>query len=166
MHKKLTKESSVAMATPNQEPAFVKELADKYKCSICTNLLDTPVLTECCGQHYCKACLEKWIIRKNESSCPHCRAENFKKIVSQPIIREIKELGVYCANRKNRCKTIIMYGDFQNHVDKCPFGGVECTNDCDMIELLRKDLEQHCKQECPNQIVHCTEILPSSLQSL
>ncbi len=51
------------MATPNPEPVFVKELADKYKCSICTNLLDTPVLTECCGQHFCKTCLEKWITK-------------------------------------------------------------------------------------------------------
>ncbi len=56
---KLTQEASVAMSTPNPEPVLVKELADKYKCSICTNLLDTPVLTECCGQHFCKACLEK-----------------------------------------------------------------------------------------------------------
>ncbi len=32
---------------------------------------------------------------------------------------------------------------------------VECTNDCGTCGLLRKDLEQHCKQVCPNQIVHC-----------
>ena len=44
-----TRSISIAMATPNPEPVFVKELADKYKCSICTNLLDTPVLTECCA---------------------------------------------------------------------------------------------------------------------
>ncbi|XP_064389745.1 TNF receptor-associated factor 5-like [Halichondria panicea] len=143
------------MATPNLEPVFVKELADKYKCSICTNLLDTPVLTECCGQHFCKVCIEKWIIRKKESICPHCRAENFNKIVSQPIIREIKELGVYCTNHKNGCKVVINYGDFQKHVDECPFGGVECTNDCGTSGLLRKDLEHHRKQVCPNRIVHC-----------
>ncbi|XP_064389742.1 TNF receptor-associated factor 5-like [Halichondria panicea] len=143
------------MATPNPEPVFVKELADKYKCSICTNLLDTPVLTECCGQHFCKACIEKWIIRKKVSICPHCRAENFNKIVSQPIIREIKELGVYCANRKNGCKAVINYDNFQKHVIKCLFGVVECTNDCGMGGLLRKDLKQHRKQECPNRIVHC-----------
>ncbi len=143
------------MAAPNPEPVFVQELADKYKCSICTNLLDTPVLTECCGQHFCKACLEKWITQKKESICPHCRAENFHKIVSQPIIREIKELGVYCTNRDNGCKEVINYGDFQKHADECPFGVVECTNDCGIGGLPRKYLEQHCKQECPNRLVHC-----------
>ncbi|XP_064389728.1 TNF receptor-associated factor 5-like [Halichondria panicea] len=143
------------MSTPNPEPVFVKELADKYKCSICTNLLDTPVLTECCGQHFCKACIEKWIIRKKKSICPQCRAENFNKIVSQPIIREIKELGVYCANDNNGCKAVIIYGDFQKHVDECLFGGVECTNDCGTGGLLRKNLQRHCKQKCPNRIVHC-----------
>ena len=150
-----TRSISIAMATPNPEPVFVKELADKYKCSICLNLLDTPVLTECCGQHYCKACIEKWIIRKNESIFPHCRAKNFNKIVSQPIIREIKELGVYCTNRKKGCKAVIKHEDFQKHVDECSFGVVECTNDCGTRGLLKNDLKQHCKQECPNRIVHC-----------
>ncbi|XP_064389747.1 TNF receptor-associated factor 5-like [Halichondria panicea] len=143
------------MATPNQEPAFVKELSDKYKCSICTNLLDTPVLTECCGQHYCKACIEKWIIRKKESVCPHCRAENFNKIIALPLVRKIKELGVYCTNRNNGCKAVINYEHFQKHVIECLFGAVECTNDCSTAGLLRNKLEHHCKQECPSRIVHC-----------
>ncbi len=120
----------MAIATPNSEPAFVKELADKYKCSICTNLLDTPILTECCGQHYCKACIEKWIIRKKESVCPHCRAENFNKIIALPLVLKIKELGVYCTNRNNGCKAVINYEHFQKHVDECLFGAVECTHDC------------------------------------
>ena len=154
---KLTKEGTQYsyMATPNPEPVFVKELADKYKCSICLNLLDTPVLTECCGQHFCKACIENWIITNEESICPHCRAENFNKIVSQPKIRKIKELEVYCTNDKNGCKAVINYRDFQKHVIKCPFRVVKCTNNCGIGGLLRKDLIKHCKQECPNRIVHC-----------
>ncbi len=115
------------MATPNPEPEFVRELAEKYKCSICTNLLNTPVLTECCGQHFCRDCLEKWITRIKATTCPHCRAENFKYIVSQPTIRKIKELEVYCTNRKNGCKEILSYGTFQEHVNICPFEVVTCT---------------------------------------
>ncbi len=143
------------MAAPNPEPVFVKELADKYKCSICTNLLDTPVLTECCGQHFCKACLEKWITQKRLTICPHCQTENFNKIIALPLVRKIKQLGVYCMNRDNGCKEVINYGDYQKHVDKCLFGIVECANDCGTGGLLRKNLEQHCKQRCPNRLVHC-----------
>ncbi len=58
-------------------------------------------------------------------------------------------------NRDNGCKAVINYGDFQKHVDECPFGIVECTNDCGTGGLLRKNLEQHCKQVCPNRLVHC-----------
>ncbi len=112
------------MATPYSEPVSAKKLAEKYKCSICTNLLDTPVLTECCGQHFCKACLEKWTTGKKTKMCPHCRATNFQKIIALPLIREIKELGVYCRN-------------------------------CDTIGFLKKDLEHHCKHECPSRLVHC-----------
>ncbi len=33
-------------------------------------------------------------------------------------------------SRDNGCKEVINYGDYQKHVDECPFGDVECTNDC------------------------------------
>ncbi len=144
------------MATPNPEPEFVRELAEKYKCSICTNLLNTPVLTECCGQHFCRYCLKKWITRKKATICPHCRTKNFNKIVSQPTIRKIKELQVYCTNRKNGCKEILSYGAFPEHVNICPFEVVTCTNNCDIAGLLRKDLKQHCQEECSNRIVNCS----------
>ena len=142
------------MAACPPEANFVKELLEKFKCSICTNILDTPVLTECCGQHFCEACLEKWLKGKSVGTCPHCRAKNFNRIVSQPILREINELEVYCSNRNNGCKEIITYGALAKHVINCPQGIVECTNKCGKI-LLRKDLEEHCKQKCSHRIVHC-----------
>ncbi len=57
--------------------------------------------------------------------------------------------------RDNGCKEVINYGDYQKHVDECSFGVVECTNNCGTGGLLRKNLEQHCKQECLNRLVHC-----------
>ena len=143
------------MATYMPEAKFVKELPEKFKCSICTNLLDSPVLTECCGQHFCKTCLEKWLARKKVAVCPHCRAEKFNRIVSHPMIREINELKVYCSNRENGCDKIIAYSSLQKHADECLHGVVECNYKCGIKRLLRKDLELHCKEKCFHRIVHC-----------
>ena len=118
------------MATPNPEPVFVKELDDKYKCSICTNLLDTPVLTECCGQHFCKACVENGSYEKRNRFALTVEQKTSKKIIALPLVLKIKELGVYCTNRNNGCKAVINYEHFQKHVDECLFGAVECTHDC------------------------------------
>ncbi len=144
------------MATPNPEPEFVRQLAAEYKCSICTNLRNTPVLTECCGQHFSRYCLQKWITEIKTIICPHCRRKRFKYIVSQPIIRKIKELQVYCTNSKNGCKEILSYGAFQEHASICPFEVVTCTKNCKKRGLLKKDLEQHHRKECSNRIVICS----------
>lgn len=143
------------MATHIPKLEFVKKITEEYKCCICTNLLDTPVLTECCGQHFCKDCLEKWIARKKATICPHCRAENFNKIVSKPLDRKIKELQVYCRNKKNGCKNIQLYGTFHEHLISCPFGVVKCDNDCKKAGLLRKNMKKHLAMECSNRIVAC-----------
>ena len=42
------------------EYKFVKELPDDYQCMICTKVLNEPHLTDCCGQHFCQACLKQW----------------------------------------------------------------------------------------------------------
>ena len=138
------------MATCTPGAKFVKKLLEEFKCSICTNLLDTPVLTECCGQHFCKACLEKWLARKMVEVCPYCRARKFNRIVSHPMIRKINELKVYCSNRENGCDKIIKYSLLHKHANECLHGVVECKYRCGtMSRLLRKDLELHYKEKCP-----------------
>ncbi len=53
-------------------------------------------------------------------------------------------------NRNNGCKEIS-----QKHVDECAYRNFTCTNNCGTGGLLRKNLDQHRKQECVNRLVHC-----------
>ncbi len=46
------------MASPvNYE--FVDKVPEDHHCTICTNILTDPVLTECCGQDFCDGCIKK-----------------------------------------------------------------------------------------------------------
>ena len=65
-----------------------------YQCSICLDVLRNPHLTECCGQHYCSACLVKWDGQHlGRKTCPQCRTENFKHIRNKSLMREIQSQG-------------------------------------------------------------------------
>ena len=136
------------------ELIFVGDVPEKFDCSICTNILTEPVLTECCGQHFCKRCLEAWLKKEKKESCPHCRKIDFKYIKSLPIQREINSLNIYCHNRNHGCDKPFPCGTLEEHLAICGFVEVLCTNDCGAT-LFRKDLEQHRQQRCPQRKVQC-----------
>ena len=90
------------MAT-KQDYDFVDPIPDDYLCGICMDVLQEPQATECCGQHYCRECLEKSFRRRKDrrvnnatatKQCPHCRTDNFNHIKYLPLERKIKDLKV------------------------------------------------------------------------
>ena len=38
------------------EYEFVDKLDSKFYCLVCQSVLYDPILTDCCGQHYCDSC--------------------------------------------------------------------------------------------------------------
>ena len=145
------------MASKN-EHAFIDKVPEEYNCSICTKVLDEPMLTDCCGQHFCKACLENWFEtrpgQRRTKTCPHCRSEEFVYIKSLPLKRKISNLEIYCPKRAKGCGEKFSLGVLGTHLATCSFVYVECTNKCG-VALLQKDLQEHCQNTCPNRIVKC-----------
>ena len=135
--------------------SFIDKVPEEYNCFICTNILDEPVLTACCGQHFCKLCLENWfeVRQTRDKSCPHCR-ENCNYIKDLRQKRKIDILKVYCPNRKQGCGQIFACGELDSHLGTCGFVTVTCTNNCGK-HMLRKDHQKHCKQECSRRKVRC-----------
>lgn len=134
----------------DEKCTFVKKIPDEFICLICSRLLRDPHVTECCGQHYCQHCLEKWLQGNPKKPCPFCRKENCNYIRYLPMKREIDELKVYCLNREKGCEIISTLNKVSDHILKdCEFETVSCF--CG-TSLLRKDMKDH---ECPNKIVKC-----------
>ena len=139
------------MASPvNYE--FVDKVPEDHHCTICTNILTDPVLTECCGQLFCDGCLKKWL--QQQKTCPHCRKINFVSIKDKRIKRAIDNLKTYCPNRSKECDKITTLGECNQHLEKCLFVEVSCTKKCGEI-MLRKELQDHEDNKCPNRLVQC-----------
>ena len=133
---------------------FVKDLPDDYSCMICVKVLNEPHLTDCCGQHFCQLCLERWFERQGKKICPHCRSESFSHMRYLPLKRKVDSLQVYCTFKKNGCDKITTVGELNSHADNCGFAPVACTQNCGEM-ILRKDLAQHCSSVCWQRKIKC-----------
>ena len=132
----------------------MKDLPDDYQCMICAKVLNEPHLTDCCGQHFCQACLEQWFKKQAKQICPHCRSETFTHISYIPLKRKIDDLQVYCPNQKEGCKEIMKLRTLDVHKNGCGFAQVTCTQGCGK-RILCKDLNQHCNNKCSKRKIKC-----------
>ena len=132
----------------------MKDPPEDYFCVVCAKVLNEPHLTDCCGQHFCGVCLERWFEKQAKKICLHCRSESFLYIRSIPLKRKINALQVYCPFEIQGCKEITTVGEVNTHKDVCGFAQVLCNQGCE-ASVLRKDLYQHCDQECPKRKMKC-----------
>lgn len=134
---------------------FVENPPDRVVCKICHNPCQNAHLTGCCGAHFCYSCLQQ--LKKGTAvnkACPICREERFKIFPNKQLDREIKELHVYCNNRRSGCVWSGEMNDVEKHVDvDCQFVDVICPNKCGAI-IKRQCLHLHLKQ-CPCHCQHC-----------
>ncbi|XP_039620471.1 tripartite motif-containing protein 16-like [Polypterus senegalus] len=59
-----------------------KEFQDRFKCSVCLDILKEPVSIPC-GHNYCKRCIEDYWDTAEVSCCPQCRQAFFPRPVLQ-----------------------------------------------------------------------------------
>ncbi len=140
------------MAAKEVNYEFVDKVPEDHQCTICTNILTDPVLTECCGQLFCDGCIKKWL--QKQKTCPHCRDVNFASIKDKRMKRVINSLKVYCPNRSKGYDKITTLGECNQHLEKCLFVEVSCTKKCGE-RMLRKELQDHEDNKCPNRLVRC-----------
>ena len=136
-----------------QSVQFVSNVPDRFNCSICSNVLQEPELTVCCGQHYCNECLKQWFGKHRRENCPNCRAEGsrFQHVPNRNLKSEINQQKVYCSNKAQGCTWSGELGDMKTHLDLrsgCRYTQVECTNRCG-TKVSKKDLDSHVRSYCP-----------------
>ncbi len=72
--------------------------------------------------------------------------------------RAIDSLKIYCPNRSKGCDKITTLGECNKHLEKCLFVEVcimhTCTKKCGE-RMLRKELQDHEDNKCPNRRVQC-----------
>jgi hypothetical protein len=124
----------------------------------------------------CKGCLEEH--KKHSSNCPLCRKSinGFADAISNKVYnilirkinydlhnvtgqRNILSLSILCDNSSNGCEWIGELCSLDKHLASCGFTLLPCPNKCltsnKLVQLLRKDMERHTKEECPKRQYEC-----------
>ena len=135
-----------------------------------TKVMDTPHLTNCCGQHFCQYCLDHWsTVRNGHSSCPHCRASAFGHVHDKHFERPIWQLDIRCPNSSHGCEWVGHLVDLAHHLKSssqdsgCRHQLVECPLKCGE-KYERRLTQSHALSMCTQRDVccdHCGESLKS-----
>ena len=143
---------------------FVLTPADWLICSICSFPSREPYLTGCCGQTFCKSCLE--VAKKTSyiiDACPKCHNNNFITIPHHQANKAVESLQVFCTNKKKGCNWQGEVNTVTDHIkssDGCKFEDLTCPNECGMY-FQRQHLTNHIEDEC----VGCKVDTVSDLQT-
>ena len=118
--------------------------AVQSECPICHLVLREPYQAPCCGNSFCRTCIEP--IRLGNANCPTCRRAGFTTFPDKRLERSIKPLKVFCSRRNEGCEWKGELGALERHVkEECFPTVVECDFDYAGCEsrLPRKDMASH-----------------------
>lgn len=107
---------------------FVEMIPPEVICLICSFVVRRPHRMNCCGKVYCKVCLDN--LTKKSNRCPNCQEGTIvidSTSYDEKCHEKVTELKVRCRNASKGCL---------------------------WLGKLR-ELEKHCTQECPKQVVRC-----------
>lgn len=134
---------------------FVEDPPEEMHCPICLLVLRDPILTGCCGNHFCQSCIQQ--VRKQHKPCPLCKHRGFNIMLDKFFIRKVRELKVKCPNSAEGCVWTGEMGELQKHTDAsgdCDFIPVLCDGGCGG-QMQRHRLAEHRESECPNRMYVC-----------
>ena len=134
---------------------------EEFTCPVCLDILQEPHLTTCCGNHHiCRVCMDE--VQAATKTCPLCKAKPFVGFINKLFERQMRELKVYCINKKEGCSWIGGYGKLDEHLNirendgECKFLIVECSVSVKCKkQLFRKDLADHESNHCEYRQVRC-----------
>ena len=159
---------TTAMTTPSggYECKFLSAPKDRCICKICYLPSRNPHLSLCCGNTFCKSCLEAATQSQDATTgdtaavtfpaCP-CSGKELSTVINKQVGREIKNLHVRCTYQERGCEWQGELNDINNHLgnsDGCQFEDVKCSNQCGKM-LQRQYLTSHVETECPHRKVDC-----------
>ena len=142
---------------------FVDTPLDMLICKICCYPSREPYLSDCCGHTFCKSCLRGYEVSvkhpltegASSGGCPMCRSEEFKCVRNKQTERAIKNLKVFCTNKKEGCGWQGEINDIDKHVTQCQYQMVDCPKSCGK-SFQQQYLINHVENECIRRKVSCS----------
>ena len=132
------------------------------ECPICLCVLKDPYLIDCCGNSFCRTCIEP--IKEESKPCPLCNVQFTATMPDKRLQRTLNELQVYCSHKEAGCEWIGELGSLTQHLNLnsqeegdrligCQLVCIECAFCSEDIQ--RKDIEEHEEDTCPERPYNC-----------
>ena len=131
---------------------FVDIPPKEFECAICLNVLKEPQLNDCCGQHFCRSCIQR-IIDDNKP-CPLCNEPNFMVILDKKTERKIFDSQVKCRLHKSGCEWVGDLRHLDQHSDSCGYVEVDCPNSCGE-RVQQRLVSSHKENQCSKRHIVC-----------
>ena len=138
------------------------------ECSICLMILREPYIVQCCGNRFCRSCLEKIQsggVALEDSPCPLCKQIIAAVMPDKRLERLLNEKRVHCSYQKSGCTWIGKLGQLElSHLNENPqpdklMNGCMCVlvlcSQCQRVKVERREMKPHMEKECPKRIVLC-----------
>ena len=98
-------------------------------CSICLLVLREPRLTSCCGQNFCRRCIEK--VKLDGKACPLCNDADFIAVCNKSLGESLNNYEVYCGHRGEGCEWSGKLVELDTHLSRaCLHADVGCSFNC------------------------------------
>jgi len=129
------------------ENRFSGDVDDDYRCSICRDIIEDPIASQC--EHvFCKICINEWL--QTQSSCPVDRTPLNSSQLCEPsrfFRNPYSRLVLKCQFESNGCQITIQIEDLKTHQNKCKFNpSVKhlCENGCEALLNRNESIKHNC----------------------
>ena len=139
------------------EYEFVDQVPEDYFCKQCRHVAREYTITTCCGECFCKACIDAII--QDKKPCPSCESNDIKALGLQvKYQRKILALKVHCTMKDRGCPWTGQLQRLDAHLDvttgDCQYVDVECPKKC-VQKVQKRNVDTHLLNECPNRDYRC-----------
>ena len=147
---------SLDLAVTGFECEFVEKPPEvlQSSCPICLLILREPYQVTCCGNSFCRACIQK--IKTKSKPCPTCKQEYFTDYSNLGLQRPLYGYKVYCSNKDEGCDWKGELGQLDKHLNSnpdqdkqeigCAYARVKCSHCSELYQ--RCLIKHHQTSEC------------------
>ena len=148
------------MATPDKpegyESEFVHQVPDHYFCKQCKHVAREPNITSCCGECFCKECINN--LSQSKEPCPNCQETDLSPRLQPKYKAEILALRIHCSLKDRGCEWTGQLQHLDAHLDltsgDCVYVDVDCPSKCDQ-KVQKCNVDTHLANHCPNRDYTC-----------
>ena len=159
-------QTNLRKTPPTERGGYDCEFVERPKeletdCPICLLVLREPFQVTCCGNSFCRSCVER--IQADKKPCPTCNEEDFNTFPDKRLRRSLYAFRVCCVHQKSGCGWAGELGELDRHLNLnpelgkqfvgCEFADVACTHCCEYFQ--RCHVHVHESESCPQRPFSC-----------